>query len=464
MTKCCLSLLALLLLVPAAPARPQHDHPPADKKPEEASADPQHVHQSPPAEEPEQVREHDHDRHGVSARDSVSGFLMQQASGTSVNPASAEMHGMHRELGAWSVMHHGLAFLNGVAQTGPRGEEEVFSTNWLMIMGDRPLGQGRLALRGMFSLEPATVPGKYYPELFQTGELADGEPIVDGQHPHDFFMELAGEYARELRPGMIGYTYGALHGDPALGPVAFPHRVSAMEIPQATLGHHLQDSTHIAASVVTLGLSTGLLRIEASGFHGEEPDEERWDLDLGSIDSWSARLVLTPSPHWVAQISTGHLADPEAHQPGDIQRTTASLLHHQPTRFGEMSHGLIWGRNDPDDGDTLDSFTLESLVRIGERNHLTGRVEVVERSSHDLFPEEDGHHEELEDEVFRIRALTLGYVRDIVSTATAVYGIGANATLYWFDDALEHFYGSSPKSYLLFLRVRSAGSMRGMTH
>lgn len=391
---------------------------------------------------------------------------MQQASGTSVNPASAAMHGEHRQLGSWSLMHHGEVFLNGVVQTGPRGEDELFSTNWLMVMGDRPLGAGRLAIRGMFSLEPATISDGYYPELFQTGELADGEPIVDGQHPHDFFMELAAEYAQELWPGIIGNVYAAVHGDPALGPVAFPHRVSAMEIPQATLGHHLQDSTHIAGSVLTFGVASSFARLELSGFHGEEPDEERWDFDTGSIDSWSARVVLTPSPHWVAQLSTGHLEDPEAHAPGDLQRTTASVAYHRPTSFGEIAHGFIWGRNDPDEGHTIDSFTVESLFRLGERNHLTGRLELVDRPSHDLFPEGGGdHHDELEeDEIFRIKALTLGYVRDIYSTAAAVYGAGFNVTGYQFDHELEHFYGSSPMSYLLFLRVRNAGPTGAMNH
>lgn len=469
-----LLLAALMLAIPSgadAVADSQHQH----QKPDEPSAPPNA--EAEPDEDPPVKVDEPHDTHqhvdeppspmepGMShahqaAGDPVRAFFMQQASGTSVNPGTAEMPGTHLQVGTWDVMVHGEAFLNGVVQTGPRGEDELFSTNWLMAMGDRSLGSGRLALRGMFSLEPATVPDKYYPELFQTGELADGRPIVDGQHPHDFFMELAAEYAQELRPGLIGYVYGALHGDPALGPVAFPHRVSAMEIPQATLGHHLQDSTHIAGSVISAGLSSRFARIELSGFHGEEPDEERWDFDLGPIDSWAARVVLTPSQHWVAQISTGHLEDPEAHEPGDLQRTTASVLYHRATSFGEMAHGVIWGRNDPEEGEVTDAFTIESLVRIGERNHLTGRVEIVDRAGHDLFPDDDeGHHDELDDEIFSVRALTLGYVRDLRRTTRAVYGAGFNVTAYSFDEELEHAYGNDPMSYLLFIRVRSAGTM-----
>ncbi|MBW3563851.1 MAG: hypothetical protein KY459_03910 [Acidobacteria bacterium] len=430
-------------------APPEEKEGPTGKQAEPGEAEDVIQHLSPPAQE--------HGVHDHGPTDPIRKLLMQQASGTSVNPASSGMHGDHGQIGGWNLMHHGQVFVNGVVQTGPRGEDEIFSTNWLMVMADRPLGGGHFAIRGMLSLEPATISDEYYPELFQTGELADGEPIVDGQHPHDFFMELAAEYAQELWPGVIGNVYAAVHGDPALGPVAFPHRVSAMEIPQATLAHHLQDSTHIAGSVLTLGISSGIARLEMSGFHGEEPDEERWDLDTGRIDSWSVRIGFTPSPHWSAQISTGHLEDPEAHAPGDLQRTTASVLYHRPTSFGEMAHGFIWGRNDPEEGSTLDAFTLESLVRVGPRNHLTGRLEIVDRASHDLLEaEEGGHHADLEEDLFRITALTLGYVRDVYSSPAVVYGAGFNATAYAFPSELEHFYGSSPMSYLLFFRVRNA--------
>ena len=61
-------------------------------------------------------------------------------------------------------------------------------------MAQRELGPGQLTLRAMFSLEPATITGERYPLLFQQGETAYGVPIADGQHPHDFFMEIAGLY------------------------------------------------------------------------------------------------------------------------------------------------------------------------------------------------------------------------------------------------------------------------------
>src|SRR4029079_7039649 len=156
----------------------------------------------------------------------------------------------------------------------------------------------------MLTLEPLTI-GHKYPELFQTGE-----EVIDGQHPHDFFMEVAAEYARPLTANTIGYVYAAPFGDPALGPVAYPHRASAAEIPQATLSHHVQDSTHIAGSVVTVGAQSGMLGYAVSGFHGREPDSHRWDIDTGKIDSWSARVTFDPPPSGTAQTSTGHLTRP----------------------------------------------------------------------------------------------------------------------------------------------------------
>jgi Cu/Ag efflux protein CusF len=237
--------------------------------------------------------------------DPTSELLMRQASGTSMNAAAAPMHMTMSQHGDWMLMLHGLAFVNLVVQSGPRGDDKFFSTNWIMGMAERPLGGGQLMLRTMLSLEPLTV-GKKYPELFQTGETIGGRKIIDAQHPHDFFMEVAAEYAHPIGAGTIGYIYAAPFGDPALGPVAYPHRASASEIPQAALSHHVQDSTHIAGSVITLGAQRGVLGFAFSGFHGREPDEKRWDVDTGKIDSWAARLTFDPNPNWTAQLSTGH--------------------------------------------------------------------------------------------------------------------------------------------------------------
>jgi hypothetical protein len=249
-------------------------------------------------------------------------------------------------VGEWSLMWMAQAFLVDTQQTGPSGFDKFYSTNWGMLGATHRLGKGGLMLRTMLSLEPATVTERRYPLLFQTGETAFGEPITNAQHPHNFVMELSAQYAQSVdEHAKVGLYYG-LVGDPALGPVAYPHPASAMEIPQATLGHHWQDSTHIASNVLTGVLDFSKLRLEASGFYGSEPGENRWTIYLGPMNSYSGRLTFTPTPRWAAQVSAARLTHPEALEPGDVVRTTASVEYVVPQAGGTWwATSLIWGRN-----------------------------------------------------------------------------------------------------------------------
>ncbi|HXH94357.1 MAG TPA: hypothetical protein VNN25_22460 [Thermoanaerobaculia bacterium] len=388
--------------------------------------------------------------------DATSELLMRQASGTGMNPNAAPMHMAMTQYGDWMLMLHGLAFVNHVVQSGPRGDDKLFSTNWFMGMADRPLGGGHLMLRSMLSLEPLTV-GKKYPELFQTGETIGGRPIIDAQHPHDFFMELAAEYAHPLTGNTIGYIYAAPFGDPSLGPVAYPHRASASEIPQAALSHHVQDSTHIAGSVLTIGAQSGMFGYAFSGFHGREPDEKRWDIDTGKIDSWAARFTFDPSPNWTAQISTGHLKHPEAAEPGDVQRTTASIAYSDVTSIGQWDTSLVFGHNNKSEGHDGSSWLAESVLQFGGRNYVAARAEAVDKD--ELFAEQNVPPA-IEHGLFRVKALTLGYSRDLLTTSEITGALGGNVTFYSLPDAIKPFYGSSPHSVYFFIRLRggSAGA------
>ena len=252
-------------------------------------------------------------------------YSMTMASGTSVNPQSFGMPMLMRRIGSWNLMFMGQAFVADTQQSGPRGGDKLYSLNAFMISAEHGLGKGSVTLETMLSLEPATVTGERYPLLFQTGETAYGMPLADAQHPHDFLMGLGVEYTRPLSEHSMLQMYYAPVGDPALGPVAFPHRASAADLPQAPLGHHWQDSTHLADNVATVALKYRWLRLEASGFHGAEPDEYRWDIDWGAMDSYAGRLSVFPSKNWMAQISAGRIAGPERQTPGDVVRATASL-------------------------------------------------------------------------------------------------------------------------------------------
>jgi hypothetical protein len=391
---------------------------------------------------------------------------MHQASGTSFNPASAPMEMIHRQAGAWILMFHGSAFITEIQQTGPRGAGKLASMNWFMGVAQRPIGAGTLTFRAMLSLDPATVTQRRYPELFQTGESAYGKPIVDGQHPHDLFMEVSVQYAHRLGEKTTASIYFAPVGDPALGPVAFPHRVSAAELPQAPLSHHWQDSTHIANEVVTAGLTRGIFHLEASGFHGAEPNENRWNIDHGSIDSWSARLVVSPAPNWTGHVSRGRLAHPEALEPGDVTRSTASITYNRPLAAGHWASSLICGRNHKTATQrNTNSYLAESVFQFRRLNYLTGRLELVDKD--ELFSDDPGLEARLAHPVgstFRVIPWTLGYTRDVKLIPGLATGFGANFTVYRVPAAIQTYYGAHPVAVVAYMRVRVKGSGGAMHH
>ena len=372
-------------------------------------------------------------------------LLMQQASGTSMNPQSWRMPMFMPVEGAWRLMFMGEGFLLDTQQSGPRGGDKFYSVNWFMGTATRRLGRGSLTITTMLSFEPATVTGRRYPELFQTGETAFGKPILDGQHPHNFVMELGVTYARPIGGGTFLELYAAPVGDPALGPVAFPHRASASELPEAPLGHHWEDSTHISYDVVTAALKRRWARLEASGFHGAEPGENRWTIGHGAIDSWSTRFSAMPTANWMAQVSVGRLTHPEALEPGDVVRATASVHYSRPVGGRSWSSSFIWGRNhETATHRDLDALLAETVVPVRGGNFLTGRWELVDKD--ELLPS---------GEVFRIGAYTGGVTHDLPPVIPGVEaGIGANATTYTLPAALHPYYGSRPFGVDVFLRFR----------
>ena len=271
----------------------------------------------------------------MSAHSLIEAEQQHGSSGTSIEPATTPVPMLMTDRGPWRLMLHANAFAANTQQqaASPRNRDAFFSTNWIMPMAQRCLGPGQLTLRTMLSLEPATIGQRNYPELFQQGETAYGAPIVDGQHPHDFLMELAALYDLPLSHNTLLSLYAAPIGDPSIGPTAYPHRQSASEDPIAALGHHQEDSTHIAFNVITGGLTYRWARLELSGFYGGEPDEHRWAFQPSpnghALDSVATRLTLSPTPDLTAQYSIAHIASPEALYPGeDQQRQTASIMFH----------------------------------------------------------------------------------------------------------------------------------------
>ncbi len=387
-------------------------------------------------------------------------ILMHGSSGTSSEPNSTDVPMLMKMCGNWMLMFHGNAFLVEEQQTSPRGGDKFFSTNWAMPMAQRELGPGTVTLRGMFSLEPATVTGRQYPLLFQQGETAYGKPIVDGQHPHDFFMELGVLYDWRIAERTLLSFYAAPVGDPALGPTAYPHRASASENPVAALGHHQEDSTHIADDVVTAGVTSGIVRVEASGFHGREPNEHRWEIQQGSIDSWSARLSVQPGKNWSGQYSFGRLASPEELYPKENQqRMTASAMYNRIFKMGNGDGGwantAVWGRTRSlTDGAIFNSYLLESTLRFADKNFLWTRIENVDRSNELLFGEKTLPMDFEEKSVGRVQAYTFGYDRELHLLPGIAAALGGQVTLYGVPSSLHSAYGSDPIGAVIFLRIR----------
>ncbi len=372
-------------------------------------------------------------------RDNV---LQHSASGTSLEPVSSAPPMLMRMSGNWMEMLHGEASVVEQQQTGPRGHDKLFSVNWIMSMAQRTTAQGQWTFAGMFSLEPATISGRYYPELFQQGETAYGKPIVDGQHPHNLFMELAATYDWKLGERGLASIYAAPVGDPALGPVAFPHRMSAESDPLAPLAHHLQDSTHISYDVVTGGLTWGPARLEASGFHGREPGENRWTISVGAVDSWSARLTTAPARDWIAQYSLGHLTSPEAYHPQEnLLRQTASLSFHHAWATAELDATAVWGRNHTIGTDVnANGYLLEAEARLRRRQSLWTRIENDDRTT-DLLGAAAPPEESV---VGRVQAYTGGYAHRIWHSDWSALELGVQPTLYTTPPRLLALYGAHP--------------------
>ncbi len=256
----------------------------------------------------------------------------RMGSGTTWIPDAVTLPSRRRMFGNWMVMAHGFVFAQYDKQSGERGDDQFGSLNWGMLMATRDFAGGRFQARTMLSLDPFTVTRRGYPLLLQTGESYKGQPLHDRQHPHDFWMELGALYQREINKGLAWSIYAAPSGEPALGPVAFMHRPSAMDNPTAPLTHHWQDATHVSFGVLTGGIYSRRWQLEGSVFNGREPDDNRWNFDPIKLDSYSGRFTVNPTNHWSLAGGYGYLKSPEALSPNEsIRRERGNFRQAQYT-------------------------------------------------------------------------------------------------------------------------------------
>jgi hypothetical protein len=363
----------------------------------------------------------------------------------------------------------------------------------------------------MPSAEPLTAPHGGFPQLYQTGETYRSAAIIDAQHPHDLFMELAASYSLPLSERVSLQLYGGPVAEPALGPVAFMHRASAVENPASPLGHHWQDSTHVSHGVVTGAVTVSRFKLEFSRFHGAEPDEDLVGIDLGGLDSYSFRGWFTPTRDWAMQLSYGHLTRPEVLHSGNVNRWTASISHHRSLGGGSWSSTAVWGRNLDVHG-VSNSYLFESTVDLRARSHLYTRLELLDKQGlldDNIFGRsglvctrtvvvrdaEPGRRVAASErpsivecvppgvvapgtvitpvfhggtaptpgrvypsEFFngwvRVGAFTFGGVRDVVTEPSFRIGIGVDVTVRAQPSRLDPIYGTRPVSFQVFLRLR----------
>ncbi|MVM37685.1 hypothetical protein GO730_08875 [Spirosoma sp. HMF3257] len=397
--------------------------------------------------------------------------MNRNGSGTSWHPDNTPMYAYMSQPTSkgWSYMLHYAIYLRYTSQNANhphrRGSDQQFGApNWFMGMAQRKVGKrGLFQVRAMLSFDPLTVGNGGYPLLFQTGESYKGQPLIDKQHPHDLVSELSVSYSHAFSKDIDLYGYIGYPGEPALGPPAFMHRISSFNNPDAPLSHHWQDASHILFGVATAGFRYKWAKLEASTFQGREPDENRYNFDKPQFNSYSYRLSVNPSASWALQFSQGFLHSPEeAHPEENITRTTASILHSKALGPGSyVTSAFVWGRNSHD-GAGENSFLAESSVQL-EKLALYGRYENVTKSIEELQLSTD--LVSANSSTYTINTLTLGANYRIAQTHNTDLVLGAQLTGSVTDQTLQEYYGKTPISGEIYLRLSpSLMSMRTMNH
>jgi hypothetical protein len=382
--------------------------------------------------------------------------MSRDGSGTSWMPDESPMYAYMIHGKKWMTMIHGNIFARYNVQdafnAGNRGGKHFDAPNMVMAMTQRRVGKnGLFGINTMFSLDPFTVGNAGYPLLYQTGESYKGNKLVDRQHPHDLFAELALSYAQHIAKNADVFVSVGYPGEPALGPPVFMHRLSAMNNPDAPLTHHYADATHITFGVATLGFRYKDVKLEGSAFTGREPDEHRYDFDPAKFDSYSMRLSYNPSKQWALQVSNGWIHSPEDLEPQqNVNRFTASAIHTK--MLGDDSYvaaTLVYGQNHySDNGKTLPSALLESTLQLSKQA-VYGRYEFVRKDAEEL----DLHAQFPANPNFNINALTIGTSRILATVKHTDLRAGLQGTLNFSPGQLQSLYGTAPVGFEVYLRL-----------
>ena len=385
--------------------------------------------------------------HEIAMLGALGSYPMQrESSGTSWQPDSSEHMGLMTMSGDWMLMAHGAVNLVYDHQSGPRGDDKAFASGMLMGMARRPIGNGTLQLKAMLSPDPLMGPSGY-PLLLASGETADGRTrLIDRQHPHDLFMELSASLSQDIGSHGSAFLYAGLPGEPAFGPPAFMHRESIMDSPEAPITHHWLDSTHISFGVLTAGVILDRFKIEASRFNGREPDQHRWNIETGPLDSTSLRLSFNPTSTLALQGSWARLIDPEELEPGVNQtRWSASALWARDVSPSwHAAATLAWGRKSSN-GHNDDGVAAEASLKHSDWT-VFGRGEWIE--NRELVQSEHSP-------AYRVGKLSFGAIRDFRIIRHLAFGAGGVFSLNFVPDELSGVYGGhNPTGLMGFVRLK----------
>ena len=432
---------------PAEPAKPADPAP--QPEPDHSTMD--HSQMDHSAVDQSGMAMPEHEGHGAMTGAFGTYPMARESSGTAWQPDASEHSGFMKSTGDWTLMGHGVLNLVYDHQSGRRGDNKLFAPGMLMGMARRPIGNGTLQLKAMVSPDPLM--GKSgYPLLLASGETADGETrLIDRQHPHDFFMELSASLSQNIGPHSSVFLYGGLPGEPGFGPPAFMHREAIMDSPEAPISHHWLDSTHISFGVLTAGVVLDRVKLEVSRFNGREPDQHRWNIETGALDSTAIRLSWNPTDNLSLQGSWGHFEDAEQLEPGvDQKRWSASALYARDIAPDWKFAGtLAWGRKTIDHhGDALkdDAYVAEAALKhrqwtIFGRGEMTENRELLDAVEHGP--------------AFKVGKVSLGAVRDFRIAEHLSFGVGGLFAVNFIPGGLEPLYGGKhPIGTMGFLRLK----------
>jgi len=388
-----------------------------------------------------------HAGHAMAMTGALGSYPMtRESSGTAWQPDSSEHDALHVMSGDWTLMAHGVLNLVADHQSGRRGDDKVFASGMLMGMARRPLGNGTLQFKAMLSPDPVMGP-RGYPLLLASGETANGtDRLIDRQHPHDLFMELSASVSQAIGSNSSVFFYAGLPGEPAFGPPAFMHREAIMDSPEAPITHHWLDSTHISFGVVTGGIVLDRVKLEVSRFNAREPDQHRWNIETGPLDSTTVRVSWNPIRTLALQGSWGQFRDPEQLEPGINQKrwSASALWADEVAPSWKMAGTLAWGRKTVEHHND-DALAVETSLKHGPWT-IFGRGEVAENP--ELTDVEHGP-------AYRIGKASLGAVRDFRIADHWSLGAGGLVAVNFVPEALAPSYGGhNPIGAMGFVRVK----------